>query len=224
MRDDREPVRLEDRQERLVRLGDRHLLRREDRRLDVVDLAAEDEALAGQLADDPDELRQVGVLEREGDLVVPRSRGSYSTPVSNCVRPCVSAWPSPAAPAPGPRRAQRHPARASPEGQPPRRGAASAGSVRVHVAGAPAQLRERIDAAAALTRRRCRAARRRGRSFSSGSVRSVSYLRLGRQRGRAGAARLAPCAGEALLPRFRRPQTCPARLTPRGRRSRAPRA
>ena len=69
VRHDRQPVRLEDREERLVRLGDRHLLRREDGGLDVADLAAEDEALARQLADDANELRQVGVLEREGDLV-----------------------------------------------------------------------------------------------------------------------------------------------------------
>ena len=69
VRHDGEPVGLEDGEEGLVRLGDRHLLRREDRRLDVVDLAPEDEPLARQLADDPHELGEVGVLEGEGDLV-----------------------------------------------------------------------------------------------------------------------------------------------------------
>ena len=71
---DRQPVRLEDRQERLVGLGNGHLLGREHRGLDVVDLAPEDEALARQLADDANELRQVGVFEREGDLVPARPR------------------------------------------------------------------------------------------------------------------------------------------------------
>jgi hypothetical protein len=74
VRDDREAVRLEDREERLVGLRDGHLLRREDGRLDVADLAAEDESLARQLADDADELRQVGVLERERDALAAGSR------------------------------------------------------------------------------------------------------------------------------------------------------
>ena len=70
VRNDGEPVRLEDGEERLVRLGDGDLLRRVNRRLDVLDLAAEDEPLAGELRNDAHELGEVGVLEGERDAVV----------------------------------------------------------------------------------------------------------------------------------------------------------
>src|SRR5262249_36481321 len=70
VRYDRELVGFEDRQERLVRLGDPDLLGRVDARLDVLDLAAEDEALSRELRDDANELAEVSVLERERHLVV----------------------------------------------------------------------------------------------------------------------------------------------------------
>src|ERR1700677_3207371 len=67
---DGETIRLQNGEKRLVGLSDRDLLRRIHRRLDVANLATEDEALAGELTDDANDLGQVGVLEREGDLVV----------------------------------------------------------------------------------------------------------------------------------------------------------
>ena len=69
MRDDGEPVGLEDREERLVRLGDGDLLvlRRVDVHLDVAHLAAVDEPLAGDGADGGDELGQIAVFDGEVD-------------------------------------------------------------------------------------------------------------------------------------------------------------
>src|ERR1700728_1902376 len=67
---DGETVRLQNGEKRLVCLSDRDLLRRIHCRLDVADLATEDEALAGELTDDANDLGKVGVLERERNFVV----------------------------------------------------------------------------------------------------------------------------------------------------------
>src|SRR5580704_8833003 len=67
---DGETIRLQNGEKRLVCLSDRDLLRRIHCRLDVADLATEDEALAGQLTDDANDLGKVGVLERERYFVV----------------------------------------------------------------------------------------------------------------------------------------------------------
>jgi len=75
MRDDREPVAVENRQEGLVCLRHRDLLRREDGCLDRADLAPEDEALACELADHADQLRKIRVLEGQRDLVCVALRG-----------------------------------------------------------------------------------------------------------------------------------------------------
>ncbi len=66
----REAVRFQDGKERLVGLGDGDLLRRVDRRLDGLELAAEDEALARELGYHPHELGEIGVVERERHEVV----------------------------------------------------------------------------------------------------------------------------------------------------------
>ena len=172
MRDDRQPVRLEDREERLVRLGDGHLLRRVDGRLDVADLAAEDEALAGELADDANELGQVGVLEREGDLVASGARLVLDAR-SNCVRPCVSAGRG-CPPAPGRGRGPR--AAAGAAGWRRRRGrrrrrrrrrGRRVGALRL--VGPLAQLRERVGARSARSRR----------LHSSKEARTFVFIRVG---------------------------------------------
>ena len=70
LRHDREPVGGEHGEEGLVRLGDGDLLRRVNARLRLGELRARDhEALAGELADDANELAEVGVFELEIDLV-----------------------------------------------------------------------------------------------------------------------------------------------------------
>ena len=65
MRNDGHAVGFEDREERLVRLVERHRLRRDDGRLDLAHLGAVDEALAGQAADVVHELGEIGVLQVE---------------------------------------------------------------------------------------------------------------------------------------------------------------
>ncbi len=70
VRNDGEPVRLEDRQERLIRLADRHFLRRINRCFDVADFAAKNEAFARELANDAYELGEIRVFERERYFVI----------------------------------------------------------------------------------------------------------------------------------------------------------
>jgi len=64
---DGHPVELQDGQEGLVGLGGGHLRRGEDARFDAPDLPREDEAAAGDRADEPDQVGQVRVFQVEGD-------------------------------------------------------------------------------------------------------------------------------------------------------------
>ena len=75
-RDHGEPVRLQHREEGLVRLGDGDLLRGVERRLEPLRVRrGDDETATGELADRANEIGEVGVVEGESDFVVGCLRG-----------------------------------------------------------------------------------------------------------------------------------------------------
>ncbi len=74
VRDDGHAVRVEDREEGLVRLFQGHRFGEDDGGFDLTNLGAVDEALTGQSADVIDELGQIRVLQIELDQVAPRLR------------------------------------------------------------------------------------------------------------------------------------------------------
>ena len=88
---DRQVIGGEDGEKRLVGLGHRHLLRRDDGRLERLGRRGQDEAAAGHLAHRAHEVRQLGVLERDAHQVArPVQRGYPDSPLG-VVGPCARA-------------------------------------------------------------------------------------------------------------------------------------